>query len=234
MVTAAASRPTVPSLAVRSPERGEQLDSESMDRAIRSAASPQENPFWPLQKLQDIKAEVKSGYKCYEDAFVQKVKDGIMIVRDHSSEAFGITIVSSLLLMRGPRKILWRQTLGRLQSEEAKLAKIDTGLKVVGGSVDKLKKDSKNMLLRASFGEEELQRGRTKIRDAGKEIRRLIKSVYKIESRATDVMDELRVIPGRNALKLRAEVASMMSDLKQQRYELNKKILRISELGVRV
>ncbi|KAK8919113.1 hypothetical protein KSP39_PZI021620 [Platanthera zijinensis] len=48
----------------------------------------------------------------------------------------------------------------------AQLLKVDSGLKEIGESVEKLKKDSKNMLLRASFGEEELHRGRIKIRSA--------------------------------------------------------------------
>lgn len=173
-------------------------------------------------------------YKAYEDAAVQKVKDGLMVVSEHPAAASGAFIFSGLLLMRGPRKFLWRQTIWRLQSEEAQLNKVDSGLKELGQSVEKLKKESKNMILRASFGEEELQRGRTKIRDAGKEIQRVVKSIYKIESQAADLMDGLRVIPGRDALKLRAEVASMTSDLRQQRRELDRNILKIAEHGVSV
>ncbi|KAK8953225.1 hypothetical protein KSP40_PGU009749 [Platanthera guangdongensis] len=207
---------------------------DSRVSALRSYLSPQENFFWPLQKLQGYYSEIKLQYKVYEDAAVKKVKDGFMVVHEHPVATFGVAIFSGLLLMRGPRRLLWRQTFGRLQSEEAQLLKVDSGLKEIGESVEKLKKDSKNMLLRASFGEEELHRGRIKIRDAGKEIQRLVKSIYKIESQAADLIDGLRVIPGRNAIKLRAEVASLTSDLRQQRHELDKKILQISEHGVPV
>ncbi|KAL0926912.1 hypothetical protein M5K25_003166 [Dendrobium thyrsiflorum] len=218
----------------RSPEHGERSASEVRGSAPESFLSPQENSFWPLQKLQGIMDEVKLQYKAYEDAAVQKVKDGFVIVTEHPAAASGAAIFSGLLLMRGPRRFLWRQTLWRFQSEEAQLSKVDSGLKELGQSVEKLKKDSKNMVLRASFGEEELQRGRTKIRDAGKEIQRLVRSIYKIESQAADLIDGLRVIPGRDALKLRAEIATMTSDLRQQRRELDRKILKISEHGIPV
>ncbi|PKA65600.1 hypothetical protein AXF42_Ash020530 [Apostasia shenzhenica] len=111
--------PTPPSSPpVRSLEHGVRPASEAGGSGFGSAFSPQENSFGLLQKLQDFVPEVKSQYKIYEDAVVQKTR----------------------------------------------LVKVDSGLKELGESVDKLKKESKNMLLRASFGEEELQRGRTKIR----------------------------------------------------------------------
>lgn len=175
-----------------------------------------------------------SQYKIYEDAFVKKVKDELMIVREHPVEAGGIAVASGLLLMRGPRRFLLRNTLGRFQSEEARIVKTEASLKELAQSIDKLKKESKNIILRAGFGEEELLRGRTKVRDAGHEIQRLSKSIYKIESQSADLMDVLRVIPGRNALKLRAEVASMASEVKQQRRELDERIMKIAELGIRV
>ncbi|XP_020597704.1 uncharacterized protein LOC110037404 [Phalaenopsis equestris] len=236
MLPEAASDPELPTSSppTRSPEHGERSASEVRGSALRSYSSPQENSFWTLQKLQGIIPEMKLKYKVYEDAAVQKVKDGVVIAGEHPAATFGVAVLSGLLLMRGPRRFLWRQTLWRFQSEEAQLGKIDSGLKELGQSVEKLKKDGKNMILRASFGEEELQRGRTKIRDAGKEIQRLVKSIYKIESQAADVMDGLRVISGRDALKLRAEVASMTSDLRQQKRELDRKILKISEHGVPV
>ncbi|PKU66928.1 hypothetical protein MA16_Dca018931 [Dendrobium catenatum] len=245
-----ASHPPLPpsSPPRRSPDHGERSASEVRGSAPESFFSPQENSFWPLQKLQGIMHEVKLQYKAYEDAAVQKVKDGFVIVTEHPAAASGAAIFSGLLLMRaidniGLRKVEEEFTgrdpegfcgVKRYGDSKAQLSKVDSGLKELGPSVEKLKKDSKNMILRASFGEEELQRGRTKIRDAGKEIQRLVKSIYKIESQAADVIDGLRVIPGRDALKLRAEIASMTSDLRQQRRDLDRKILKISEHGIPV
>ncbi|KAJ6839319.1 uncharacterized protein M6B38_316880 [Iris pallida] len=177
---------------------------------------------------------ITSQYKMYEDAFLKKVKDYLMIAREHPVEVGGTAAAAALLLMRGPRRFLIRNTFGRFQDEEARITKFERGLKELNQSLDKLKKENKNIILRASFGEEQLQRGRTKIRDAGYEIQRLSKSIYKIESEAADLMDDLQELPGRNALKLRAELASMASDLKQQRRELDKWIVKIAEYGIRV
>ncbi|KAJ6798705.1 Uncharacterized protein M6B38_210570 [Iris pallida] len=199
-----------------------------------SAGSGPKFPFWPLQQFQEFIPCITSHYKVYEDAFVQKVKDNLMIAREHPVEVGGTAVAAALLLMRGPRRFLFRNTFGRFQDEEARIVKLEGGLKELNQSLDKLKKENKNIILRASFGEEELQRGRTKIRDAGHEIQRLSNSIYKIESEAADFMDDLRALPGRNAIKLRAEVASMASDLKQQRHELDKQIVKIAEYGIRV
>lgn len=202
--------------------------------ALRSASSPLANSSWSLRRLQDYIPGVQAQYHTYEDAFVKKVKDLLMIAREHPTETFGVAVAAGFILMQGPRRFLLRNTFGRLMSEQDISAKAELNLKELSQSVEKLKKESKNMLLKASWGEQDLQRGHTKIRAAGREIQRLAKSIYKIESEATDLMDGLRALPSRTALQLRAEVASMASDLKNQRRELNERIMKISELGIRV
>ncbi|XP_028555759.1 RGS1-HXK1-interacting protein 1 isoform X2 [Dendrobium catenatum] len=184
-----ASHPPLPpsSPPRRSPDHGERSASEVRGSAPESFFSPQENSFWPLQKLQGIMHEVKLQYKAYEDAAVQKVKDGFVIVTEHPAAASGAAIFSGLLLMRGPRRFLWRQTLWRFQSEEG----------YVGCTAYILISTGLCLSLK-------------------------------------DVIDGLRVIPGRDALKLRAEIASMTSDLRQQRRDLDRKILKISEHGIPV
>lgn len=101
-------------------------------------------------------------------------------------------------------------------------------------SIEQLKKDSKYTLDKIAVGESDLQRGQTDLRSTGKQIRSLIGSIYKAESTATGLMDRLRTIPTRQSLELRAEVASMASDLKNQRCVLQERINKISEYGVRV
>lgn len=208
-------------------ESSSPVEQESVQSSIRFS-------FSPLHKLQAIVPEMASHYKFYEDAFVKKVKDELVIVLENPALAGGVALVSGLVLLRGPRKFLFRNTVGRFQSEESRIVKTESILKELGQSLDKLKKDSKNTILRASFGEEELLRGRTKIRNAGSEIQRLSRTIYKTESEAAGLMDALREMPGRNALKLRAEVASLAADLKEQRRVLDKRIMKIAELGIRV
>ncbi|KAK9273578.1 hypothetical protein L1049_018388 [Liquidambar formosana] len=204
------------------------------DSAIRSARSLQHNSSTHLRSLQDFIPHMKSQYITYEDAFFKKVKDELMSAREHPAVAGGVAIAAGLLLMRGPRRFLFRHTLGRIRSEEAQFVRAEKNVKELNLSVDLMKKESRKLLERAALAEKDMTRGHTEIMNAGSQIQRLAKSVYKVEHEAADLMDGLREIPGRDALKLRAEVASMSSLLKQQRVALDKRILKISELGVPV
>ncbi|XP_064998324.1 RGS1-HXK1-interacting protein 1-like [Musa acuminata AAA Group] len=208
--------------------------SDSTGPAVGSAQSSQHRSPRPLEKFQDLMLRVRSHWQAYEDALVHNAKDELLVAYDHPLEACGVVVVAGILLLRGPRRFLYRKTLGRFKTEEERLTDAESFLREINESVTKLKKESKNLLTKVSYGEEDLHRGRTKIRAAGHEIQRLNKSIYKIESEAADLMEELRTIPGRTALELRAEVAPMTSSLKNQRLELNERVTKISELGIRV
>ncbi|XP_010276434.1 PREDICTED: uncharacterized protein LOC104611177 [Nelumbo nucifera] len=204
------------------------------DSALRSARSLQENSSTHFRSLQTFTAQLKSQYKTYEDAVFKKVKDELMSAQEHPAVAGGIAVTAGLLLMRGPRRFLFRHTLGRLQSEEAQFLRAEKNVKELTLSVDLMKNESKKLLERATLAEKDMKRGYDQLMNAGADIQRLAKSVYKIEAQAADLMDGLREIPGREALKLRAEVASMASLVKQQRSSLDKRIMKMSELGVAV
>ncbi|KAK4740776.1 hypothetical protein SAY87_024364 [Trapa incisa] len=207
---------------------------ESRDSAIRSARNLQRNSSTLIQSLQVFGGSIKSEYHTYEDAFVDKVKDELKNAREHPGEAIGLSLAAGLLLLRGPRRFLFRQTIGRLQSEETQFVKAEKSVKDLGISVDLMKNESKKLLERTALAEKDMSRGISDLRNAGSQIQRLAKSAYKVETQASGLMNDLREIPGRDALKLRAEVASMLSHLKQQRMSMEKRILKISELGVAV
>ncbi|XP_020108324.1 uncharacterized protein LOC109724080 isoform X1 [Ananas comosus] len=241
MAAEAASRSTPRPPPDPSPPRPKQEESSIPWRArsgevsLGSARSPQESAPWPLLKLQNLIPTVKSQYKVYEDAFVEKVKEGILLAREHPVEVCGVAVAAGFILLPGPRRFLLRQTIGRFKTEKQLLTEAELRLKEFSESVEELKKDSTNILKRTGFGEEHLQRGSTNLRSTGRQIQRLVNSTYKVGATAEDLMHRLRTIPGRDSLELRAEqVASMASDLKNQRRELQQKIVKISELGIRV
>ncbi|XP_038993758.1 RGS1-HXK1-interacting protein 1-like [Hibiscus syriacus] len=95
-----------------------------------------------------------------------------------------------------------------------------------------MKKESSKLLERATLAEKmDMKHGHEELLNTGGRIHHLAKSVYKVEAEAADLMDGLREIPGRDALKLRAEVASIAS---QQRVSLDKRVRKISGLGMPV
>lgn len=207
---------------------------ESKDSAIRSALSFQQSSSSHLRSFQDHVPEAISKFNSYENTFFSKVKEELLTAKDHPAAAIGLTLTAGLFLMRGPRRFLFRNTLGRFQSEEAQFLRAEKNVKEFSFSVDLMKKESRKLLERASLAEKEMKNGHTELLDTGIQIQRLAKSVYKVETKTADLMDGLREIPGRDALKLRAEVASMASLLKQQRAVLDKRIMKISELGIPV
>ncbi|XWS52368.1 hypothetical protein CRYUN_Cryun11dG0063800 [Craigia yunnanensis] len=207
---------------------------DSKDSAIQSARSLHHNSSTHLRSFQDFLPHAFSHYKSYEDAFFNKIKEGLMSAQEHPAAAFGITVTAALFLMPGPRRLIFRNTLGRFQSEEAQFLRAEKIVKELNLSVDLMKKESSKLIERAALAEKDMKRGHTEIMNAGGQIHLLYKSVYKVEAEAADLMDGLREIPGREALKLRAEVASMASHLRQQRISLDKRIMKISDLGIPV
>ncbi|XP_057857248.2 RGS1-HXK1-interacting protein 1 isoform X2 [Cryptomeria japonica] len=178
--------------------------------------------------------KIRNQYIVYEDAFFRKLKEGLFIARENPTTTFSVAAGLGLLLMRSPRRFLFRHTIGRFQSEESLLANAENKVKDLRQSVELLKNESKKLQERATLAEEELKRGQTKLKHAGNQIQSLVRSVYKTETQASRLMDNLREIPGREALKLRAEVASMASDAKSQRSSLVKQVSKITNHGISV
>ncbi|KAL3616391.1 RGS1-HXK1-interacting protein 1 [Castilleja foliolosa] len=180
---------------------------ESTDTAIRSALSLRQSSSTHLRSLQDFVPQIGTRYRYYEEAFFSKVKDELVSAREHPALAGGVAVTACLLLMRGPRRVLIRQTLGRLQSEEAQFVRAEKNVKELALSVDLMKKESQKLVERAVLAEKDMKRGHYDLMNAGSQIQRLARSVYKAEAEASDLMDLLREIPNREALKLRADVS---------------------------
>ncbi|KAG2263141.1 hypothetical protein Bca4012_015220 [Brassica carinata] len=207
---------------------------ESTDSAIRSARSLRENSTSQFHSIQDFIPHALTQYKTYENAFFSKVTEGLINAKEHPAAAAGIGLAACLVLMRGPRRFFFRRTLGRFQSEEAQFFRAEKHVQELNMSVDLMKKESSKLLERSALAEKDMKRGLSELMDSGNNIHSLAKSVHKVECEAADLMDGLRQIPGREAIKLRAEVASMTSLLRQKRIALNKRIMGMSELGVSV
>lgn len=211
---------------------------ESTDSALRSARDQvgelQAVSTVHYRTMLEYLPKLRSQYSIYEDAFFGKLKEGAVIAREHPLSTCTVAAGIGLLLMRSPRRFLIRHTIGRFQSEESLLASAENKVKDFRQSVELLKNESRKLQERATLAEEEMKRGQMKLKNAGNQIQSLVRSVYKTESQATGLMDSLREIPGREALKLRADVASMAYEAKQQRSALVKQVLKITNNGISV
>ncbi|XP_062015046.1 RGS1-HXK1-interacting protein 1 [Rosa rugosa] len=200
---------------------------QSRDSAIRSARTLQDN-------VPEYMDKAVSDYRTYEHAFFHKIKDGLKSATENPASTIGIGLTAAFILLPGPRRFLFRHTLGRFQSLEAKFAKAEKNVNQFKLSVDLMKQESKKLLERAAFAEKEMKFGQTELKDVGSRIQSLSKSIRKVDAQAADLMDGLREIPSGEALKLRAQVAAMTSQLKTQKSVMDKRIMKISELGVPV
>ncbi|KAE9607336.1 hypothetical protein Lal_00026743 [Lupinus albus] len=202
---------------------------------IRSAArSAQQTSSTHLRTFQNYLPEAVSQYRTYEDAFLSKVKDGLAVSRENPALGAGLAISAALIAMRAPRRFLFRHTFGRFQSDEARYASAERSVKDLNQSLELMKNESRKLLERTTLAEKDMKYGYNELTSTGTKCKQLAKSLYKVEARAADLMDRLREVPTRESLALRADVASMVSTLKRQRSVLDKRIMKISELGIAV
>ncbi|KAL0739740.1 hypothetical protein Bca4012_081253 [Brassica carinata] len=86
----------------------------------------------------------------------------------------------------------------------------------------------------ATVAEDELIRGRMKLRQAGKQIRGVVNSAYKIEKQAAGLKDVLKELPTREASRFRSQISNRASEIKQERKALTKEVNKISNYGISV
>eukprot|EP00252_Welwitschia_mirabilis_P020042 TRINITY_DN4809_c0_g1_i1.p1 TRINITY_DN4809_c0_g1~~TRINITY_DN4809_c0_g1_i1.p1 ORF type:complete len:276 (+),score=58.29 TRINITY_DN4809_c0_g1_i1:86-913(+) len=211
---------------------------ESTDSALRSARD-HVNEFTAISSLhfrsiREYVPKIKEQYRVYEDLFFGKLKEGLLIAGEHPATSSAALIGASLLLMRRPRRFLIRNFIWRFQSEEAVFSNAQNKVNEFKQSVELLKNESKKLQERAILAEEELKRGQKKLKDSGNQIQRVVHSIYKTESQAKGLMEILRDIPGREALRLRADVASMADEAKQERRSMLKQVSKITNYGIPV
>ncbi|KAL1352913.1 hypothetical protein HN51_016889 [Arachis hypogaea] len=183
-----------------------------------------------LLALDDVKAQ----YNAYEDLMFGKIKEGVLVAASHPMITCGTTAVLGVLAFKRPRRFLYYNTLRLFVSEEALISRASAQLKELRQSIDLLKAEGEKLEKRALHAEEEFLRGRTKLRHAGKQIRNVIQSAYKIERRVGGLKDLLGELPRRDASHFRSQVSKLASEAKQEKKSLTKEISKISNYGISV
>ncbi|XVE74064.1 hypothetical protein DITRI_Ditri11bG0168900 [Diplodiscus trichospermus] len=195
---------------------------------IRSTSSAHFNQT--IDSLEDVKSQLR----VYEDVVFGQVKEGVNIAASHPLIAGGVAVGLGFLVLKRPRRFLYYKTLHLFESEESLLSKADTRVKELRQSIDRLKAESEKLERSASVAEEELIRGRTKLRQAGKQIRSVIHSAYKIERQAAGFKDILGELPRREASRFRSQVSNVASEAKRERKALADEVSKISNYGIAI
>ncbi|KAI3444741.1 hypothetical protein Pfo_001406 [Paulownia fortunei] len=182
----------------------------------------------------DSLGDVKSEYSAYEEIVFGKIKEGFLLASSHPLITTGAALGVGFLGLKRTRQLLHYRTLRFFVSEEALLSRADAKVKELQQTIDLLKAESNMLEKKALQAEENLVRGRTKLRQAGKQIQSVINSAYKIERQAGGLKDVLREFPSREASRFRKQVANLAKEAKQERNALTKEVTKISNYGISV
>ncbi|KAL6498765.1 hypothetical protein OROGR_028312 [Orobanche gracilis] len=136
--------------------------------------------------------DLKSDYITYEDLVFVKIKEIINCSTESLLSASSRPLITTgavlgvgFLGLKRTRQFLSYNTRRLFFSEEALLSRADAKVKELRQSIDLLTAESEKLEKMALLAEEDLVRGRTKLRQAGKQIQGVINSAYKIERQAS-------------------------------------------------
>lgn len=202
--------------------------SKSRLSQIRSASYPH------FQKAIDSFWEARSELAAYENLLFGKIRDGILVAASHPLISCGVATGMGFLVFKKPRNFLYYKTVRLFVNEESLFSKADAKVKELRQSIDRIKVESERLEKRTLQAQEELIRGRTKLRQAGKQIEGAIQSAYKIERKARGLKDILADLPTREASRLRTQVSNLASEAKKERIGLSKEVSKISDYGISV
>ncbi|KAL1540087.1 hypothetical protein AAHA92_24496 [Salvia divinorum] len=183
-----------------------------------------------IDSLQDLKSE----YNTYEDIAFAKIKEGFLLAYSHPLITTGAVVGVGSLGLKKSRQFLTYKTMRIFLSEQTLLSRADARVKELRQSIELLKGESEKLEKRALQAEEHLVRGRTKLRQAGKQIQGVIASSYKIERQARGLKDALNEFPSREASRFRTEVTNLAKEAKKERNALSKEVTKISNHGISV
>ncbi|KAL3814970.1 hypothetical protein ACJIZ3_016238 [Penstemon smallii] len=183
-----------------------------------------------IDSLQDM----KSDYSSYEDIAFGKIKEGILVASSHPLITAGTVLGVGFLGLKRTRQFLHYNSMRLFLSEEALISRAEAKVKELRQSIDLLMAESNKLEKRALQAEDDLVRGRTKLRQTGKQIQSVINSAYKIERQAAGLKDVLKELPSREASRFRTQVTNLAKEAKKEKNALSKEVTKISNYGISV
>ncbi|XP_043718341.1 RGS1-HXK1-interacting protein 1-like [Telopea speciosissima] len=219
-----------------------QLMQKNLEEAVNSAVETAGNRLSEIRSTSsahlhmtlDMLQDMKSDYHAYEDVFFGKIKEGLIIAASNPMATCGVAAGLGILTLKRPRLFLYHSTLRLFLSEEALVSRADTKVKALRQSIELMKAESEKLEKKALQAEEEMKRGRTKLRQAGNQIQDVIRSAYKIERQARGLKDVVGELPSRQASRFRSQVSKLASETKRERNVLTKEVSKISNYGISI
>ncbi|KAK7373173.1 hypothetical protein VNO80_06571 [Phaseolus coccineus] len=206
----------------------------TIDAAKSRFAQIRSTSYAHFNQTLDSLDDLKSQYNAYEDLLFGKIKEGVLVAASRPLITCGAAAALGLTVLKRPRRVLYYSTLRLFANEESMISRAHAEVKELRQSIQLLKAEGEKLEKSALHAEEQFLHGRTKLRQAGKQIRNVIQSAYKIERRAGGLKDILGELPKREASLFRSQVYQLASEAKKEKSSLSKEISKISNYGISV
>jgi len=144
------------------------------------------------------------------------LKGGLRLVRENQATALGAGTALALVALPGPRSFLWRLAVTRLRSPEGLFRSASRRQEELAGRLEVQRQEGQKLVERARLAGEELRRGQSKLAAARRELEALEGRLGATERGLRGVAEDLRVLPMKAAVELRAQVASDAAGAAQQ------------------
>ncbi|KAL4857290.1 RGS1-HXK1-interacting protein 1 [Chlorella vulgaris] len=195
-------------------------------------------------------------YEATEQQALDAVKQGIRFVKhEHPQASMAAGVAAFFVLLPGPRRFLFRQTIGRFRSEEAmfrsaeqRYASLKETVEGQQGELQKLQASDgcapvvslsststaaafRALLLqeRLQLAELEYQRGRSKLKSTAGELESLASRVRSSNKVSKSLVRDLRELPSKAALQLRSDAATAAATASGQAKVLDKALWRVAK-----
>lgn len=132
------------------------------------------------------------------------------------------------------RSFLFNLLIRRFRSEESLYRSAERRSGKLKELMELQEKEFEKLEERAVLAAEEMSRGMGKLTAAGAQLRKLRSQAIKTETRYTDLLHELRRIPGGQSMALRTQVAETASYARRQRQAVEKRLSQIIRQGIDV
>jgi hypothetical protein len=164
-------------------------------------------------------------------SFTQQIKEVIESYPTASAIAGGSVV---LLALPPTRRLLWRSTIGRFESEEQAFAKLTRRAQTLKDGAASADVALKGFSQETQLAIAEMNSGVAKLKALGSSLSKAEKGTEKSLAGVEEVLGELRTSPSTDAIALRSELGVVQATLERQRRDAMRELKRIYKQGIEI
>ncbi|KAK9828297.1 hypothetical protein WJX74_007593 [Apatococcus lobatus] len=187
---------------------------------------------WASDRSQAMLETGRAHFASSQDAAFDYMKGCIAAATEYPEISYPALGLAALIILPGPRRFLWRQTVLRVRSEESMYRSAENKAHQVHESLADQKVEAQKLQERLSAAWQEYNSGVNKLKSTNRQLQQLANRVSNNDAKAQALLEDLRLLPSAPALKLRAEVALSSARAQLQWSALEKQMYKLSKRGL--